>query len=164
MRLRLIILILPVLFILTAAGSFASPAPFGVIAAPGALAGSWIYTLSNHDTTGEVLPYGLDLDWPEGQASLFSISGTPTGWVIYTESTGPSWSANTTNEPTAGHSLSGFEVAGVTAPPTIFTVWYTVGIDDNNFQGNVDVVPEPAGVVSLLAGLSGLYAFMRRRR
>ena len=161
MRLKFSLMLALAMLVLCSASAFAV-APFSMTVEAGATPHSWVYTLTNNDTTGDVIPTGLDIVWdPAVPTSYYTITGTPAGWVVNSSYDWPAWDA-LSNDPAAGESLKGFEFTAQTYAP-YFTAYYNVMGEDIWYDGEVAPVPEPGSLLGLLGGVASLGAMLRRR-
>ncbi|GEM_PF-2711669 len=160
MRLKLCVVFALAVLVLCSASALAE-GPFAMTYGPGEAPGTWVYTLYNNDTTGTIVPWGLDLYWADPvDPSYYSVTGTPAGWVENLAYTWPAWDA-ISNDPAPGESLVGFTIAAPTAAP-YFTVYYYELGDSREQLGQV--VPEPSSMLALFGGVSALGVMIRRRR
>ncbi len=159
MKLKLSLML--ALLVLCSASAFAV-APFSMTVEAGATPNSWVYTLTNNDTTGDVIPTYLDILWdPAVPTSYYTVTAAPAGWVINPSFDWPAFDA-IGNDPGPEQSLSGFELTADTYAP-FFTAYYNVMSDEFTFDGAVTPVPEPGSLLALLGGVASLGAMIRRR-
>ncbi|MBI2844850.1 MAG: hypothetical protein HYX78_15765 [Armatimonadetes bacterium] len=153
--------------VFAAAICFASAAlgvPFNVTVVPGSESSTWVYTIFNNDTTGDVIPLALDIEWDEGQApDSYTVVGSPQGWEPNDSFDWPAWDAVDTFEPSAGKSLSGFVLSAPT-PGLNYTVSYLEVADMKMDSGRVQIIPEPAALHTVLSGLVAGFGILLRRR
>jgi hypothetical protein len=162
MKLKLSLMLALVILVLCSTAVSAAPAPFSMTyeqSSPGV----WTYTLFNDDTTGDVIPTGLDLIWDPAQpTSYYTVTGTPDGWIVNPSYDWPAWDAFG-NDPVSGDSLAGFEITAATPAP-YFTAYYNVLGNDLWVDGEAMPTPEPSSMFALFSGVAGLGAMIRRRR
>lgn len=161
MKLTVSLIIALAMIALCSTSAFAAIEPFSMTYGPGAAPGTWIYTLINNDTIGDVIPLYLDIYWDPAVASdYFTVLGAPAGWVVNPAYDFPAFDA-VGNDPGPGEKLKGFEISAPT-PALCFTAYYSIlGEEQTPYDG--EVVPEPGSIMALLGGVASIGAMVRRR-
>lgn len=127
---------------------------------------NWLYTLYNNTAKDDnVIPYGLDLEWNEGEApGSYQVVGSGAGWLENSSYGFPCWDADaSTTEPSGGNWLSGFEISAPN-PALNFTVYFISAGSMESFSGTATPVPEPGCLLSLLGGMACIGTVLRRTR
>lgn len=137
-----------------------------VVAARGAAADTWLYTVSNTSTLPQYVLWIVAIE-VDDQIDVSSVV-TPYGWTADIDSQPHfiTW-MYMAGELEAGETQSGFE-ACFSGTPALQT--YTALFDNSETgeapcaDGIVRTAPEPTGVAVLLTGLAPVAAFALRRR
>jgi hypothetical protein len=172
------------LFVLATAATAEAVVPFAATATQGANPNTWIYTLINYGASAPitVTVVALELNWNKDwnyrlPHPALQITHSPDGWVAWgwapEDASWPNWGAQRTNDPTGGHSLSGFEITmqGAYPPPSWFSINYVdTEANTTSFENTVSfplpttTAPEPVSLTGMLIGLTGLGLRIRKRR
>ncbi len=149
--------------------STAACAQFSLTAEP-AGPGAWEYTLYSNGVNAEI-PWYLDIDWVPGwddgksPEMTFTVTGSPEASLWYEGTLGfpwPTWDCWGV-DPEPGNSLGGFVVESA-EPGAYFRVGYESDLGDElEWEGEIDVVPEPSSILAVLCGMGGL-VWRRRTR